>query len=67
VTADHVQRDSSYSPRSAGGHEDRSRGWVLLEVLLHDVAAHGVSDEHQLVTEHVDGGAYIVDIVGDGT
>ena len=33
----------------------------------YDVAAHGVSNEHQLVTEHVDGGAYIVDIVGDGT
>ena len=40
---------------------------VLLEVLLYDEAAHGVSDEHGLGTEHVDGTAYIVDIVGDGT
>ncbi len=40
---------------------------VRLEVLLYDEAAHGVSDEHGFGTEHVDGGAYILDIVGDGT
>jgi hypothetical protein len=56
------------TPCGRGGREE-NRGWglVLLEVFLHDEAAHGMSDEHGLGTQFVRGSACIVSVIGDGT
>ena len=55
------------SLRRHGRHQHAGRTVVLLQILLHDETAHGVTDDHRRCGQTVGNHADVLDIVGDRT